>query len=364
MLRNTTMAWGTPAKILHWLIVLLIIGQFVLAEIAEDLPLGLEKLATLARHKSFGITILGLAVLRLIWRLLNRTPQMPRDTRPFEARIARGTHGLLYALLFAMPLSGWMMSSAKNYPVSWFGLLQLPDLVGPNERLYETLHDTHELLASALIAVSVLHLLGALRHHFFKRDDVLRRMLPFAVAGLLLWPMPEAGAATARFVLDPAASTLEFEFRQAGANSRGRFERFSTTLQSGSAPSEPAALRVQVDMASLNTRDADRDGLLRGAELFDVATHPTARFEVPALRLAADGSIKLNGQLTLRGVSRPLVISVTLRRTRESGRDVIYLRGAATIQRLDFGVGQGEWRSTEWVDNAVRLSFSVRLLAD
>ncbi len=178
-LRNTTARWGAVSQLLHWVIVALIITQFVLASIAEDLPLGMEKLATIARHKSVGITILALAVVRLVWRWVNPTPELPGTLKPYERVLARVTHGTLYALLFAMPLSGWMMSSARNFPVSWFNLVQLPDLVPPSQTLYEIMHETHEILATVLVVAVALHVLAALKHHFILRDDVLRRMLPF-----------------------------------------------------------------------------------------------------------------------------------------------------------------------------------------
>jgi cytochrome b561 len=178
-IRNTTARWGAIAQTFHWVIVVLIITQFVLINIEGTLPLGLQKLIWLARHKSVGITILGLAVLRLIWRWLNPTPELPDTLKPYERVLAKVTHVGLYALLFIMPLTGWMMSSARNFPVSWFNLVQLPDLVGPNRALYDTLHTTHAVLAWLLVGVAILHVLAALKHHFVLKDDTLRRMLPF-----------------------------------------------------------------------------------------------------------------------------------------------------------------------------------------
>jgi len=179
VMRNTTQRWGALSQLLHWLIVVLIIVQVTLAEMADELPAGMKKLTLLARHKSFGITILGLALLRLAWRLRNPTPLLPGTLKPYERALARITHLMLYVLLFAMPLSGWMMSSARGFPVSWFGLFQLPDLVPKNKALYEALLTTHGTLAAVLAAVVALHAAGALKHHFIHKDDVLRRMLPF-----------------------------------------------------------------------------------------------------------------------------------------------------------------------------------------
>jgi len=178
-LRNTTHRWGAVAQLLHWLIVVLIVAQYTLATLADDLPPGAKKLALLARHKSVGITILMLAILRLAWRWANPTPALPETLKPYERALARFTHFMLYALLFALPLSGWMMSSARGFPVSWFGYFQLPDLVPRSRPLYEALLETHHTLTWVLGAVVVLHVAGALKHHFVHRDDVLRRMLPF-----------------------------------------------------------------------------------------------------------------------------------------------------------------------------------------
>jgi cytochrome b561 len=178
-IRNTTARWGAVAQLLHWLIVVLIITQVVLASIAEDLPLGMKKLAMYARHKSVGITILGLAVLRLAWRWANPTPALPDTLKPYERRLATLTHAALYLILFAMPLTGWTMSSARGFPVSWFGFFQLPDLVPKNQSLFEALRQTHDTLALMLGAVVFLHVAAALKHHFMLKDDVLRRMLPF-----------------------------------------------------------------------------------------------------------------------------------------------------------------------------------------
>jgi cytochrome b561 len=178
-IRNTTARWGFLAQLFHWVIVGLIITQFVLANIAHDLPIGMEKLAVLARHKSVGVTILTLAIMRLVWRWMNPVPELPNTLKPYERMLAKFTHFMLYALLIVMPITGWIMSSARNFPVSWFNLFQLPDLVAPSRPLYDAMHETHELLAWTLVAVATLHVLGALKHHFVLKDDVLRRMLPF-----------------------------------------------------------------------------------------------------------------------------------------------------------------------------------------
>ena len=177
--RNTTQRWGVLSQLFHWLIVVLVVLQVTLATLADDLPPSAKKLALLARHKSVGITILMLVILRLLWRSLNPTPHLPATLKPYERVLAHSNHVLLYLLLFAMPLSGWMMSSARGFPVSWFGFFTLPDLVPKNKSLYEALLTTHQTLAWVLAVVVTLHVAAAFKHHFWLRDDVLRRMLPF-----------------------------------------------------------------------------------------------------------------------------------------------------------------------------------------
>jgi cytochrome b561 len=172
--------YGAVAQAFHWLIAALVVTQFTLAYMADDLPIGAHKLALLARHKSFGMTVLMLAILRLLWRLKNPPPELPDHMTPWERKLARATHIAFYVLLFAMPLTGWLMSSAKNYSVSWFGLFTWPNLIGKNETAFDILRSTHDTLSAILLTIAILHILAALKHHFWNKDNVLLRMLPLS----------------------------------------------------------------------------------------------------------------------------------------------------------------------------------------
>lgn len=177
-LKKDPQHYGPIAQALHWTVVALIIVQVSLALIADDLPRGVEKLALISRHKSFGITILALVILRIVWRLLNTPPPLPPLPR-WQHIAARVSHWGMYVLLLAMPLSGWMMSSSANYPVSWFGLAQIPDLVAPSRPLNELMYDLHETFAVMLLTLIAVHVAAALKHQFWDRDGLLWRMLPF-----------------------------------------------------------------------------------------------------------------------------------------------------------------------------------------
>jgi cytochrome b561 len=175
--------YGAVAQALHWIVAALVVTQFVLAWQADGLPLGLHKLALLARHKSFGMTVLMLAIVRLLWRLMHAPPPLPDAMSRLEKLAAQATHIAFYVLLFAMPLSGWLMSSAKNYSVSWFGLFTWPNLIGKSAPAFDTLREVHDALSWALAGILVLHIMAALKHHFWNKDDVLLRMLPFTSGG-------------------------------------------------------------------------------------------------------------------------------------------------------------------------------------
>jgi cytochrome b561 len=182
-LRNDATRYGVVAQLFHWTIVVLIVTQFFLANKAGDLPRGAAKLAVLAQHKSVGITILALAILRLAWRLMNPVPPQPAAEPRWQRMAAHVSHIALYSLLLITPVFGWFMSSARNFPVSWFGLFTLPDFIKPDKAVYEFLHGAHEALAKTLFVLALVHIAAALKHHFIDHDDVLRRMLPLRLKG-------------------------------------------------------------------------------------------------------------------------------------------------------------------------------------
>ena len=172
--------YTTIAIALHWLVALLIFCNFPLGVYMHELALSPFKLKLLSYHKWVGVTIFLLVVLRLVWRATH-VPQPLAATIPrWQQLVAHGVHFLLYVLLFAIPVSGWLMSSAKGVPVVYLGLVQLPDLVGKDKELGELLEEVHEVLNFGMLALVGMHIAAALKHHFINRDDTLRRMLPFA----------------------------------------------------------------------------------------------------------------------------------------------------------------------------------------
>jgi cytochrome b561 len=166
------------AKVLHWLMALLLAGMLALGFYMSDLKLSPAKLQLYSWHKWAGVTIFLLLLVRAGWRLTHRPPALPSGMPAWLRRVAGATHGLLYVLMFAIPLSGWLMSSAKGFQTVWFGVLPIPDLLPKDRALGEQLAEVHESLNILLLAVVAAHVAAALKHHFIDRDGVLRRMLP------------------------------------------------------------------------------------------------------------------------------------------------------------------------------------------
>jgi cytochrome b561 len=175
-LRNTARRYGAVAQGLHWIIVLLLVTQYGLAWYAGSLPRGALMSQLFTLHKSLGILVLGLAVLRLCWRAFDRPPPLPEMAR-WERIAAHLGHGLLYILLFAQPISGLVMAWASKYPPAFFGWV-LPNPIGLNSAVHEAGEAAHEWISYALLIVVAGHVAAALRHHWWLRDEVLVRMLP------------------------------------------------------------------------------------------------------------------------------------------------------------------------------------------
>lgn len=184
-IRNDAAGWGLPARLLHWAmaaVILFLIGLgLYTVEIVEDLFVKFELIQT---HKSWGFVAFSLAVIRVIWRLFNPAPPLPAGMKSWERLAAHGGHYGLYALMFIMPLTGWLMASSSelqdlyNIPNMVFGLFEMPDPFVPGDaELSKTFAAIHFWSAMALLALIAAHAGAALKHHFINKDNVLTRMI-------------------------------------------------------------------------------------------------------------------------------------------------------------------------------------------
>jgi cytochrome b561 len=185
-LANTEQRYGWIAILLHWGMAALLLGLIALGVYMVRLPdVGYDrvKITLILTHKAAGMIALAALALRVLWRVLNRLPRFADGLPEWQQVSALFVHFWMYALMFVLPLTGWLMSSAGGYPTPIFTWLDAPDLIGLNEHLFQTLIAVHRWLGYAFAGVIVLHAGAALRHHFVQQDATLRKMLPNADLG-------------------------------------------------------------------------------------------------------------------------------------------------------------------------------------
>ena len=408
MLDKSVERYSRVAILLHWVIA----GALaVTIAIGFGMPGDASGFALFQFHKSLGITILALTVLRIGWRLTHRSP--PAVDRGFNGFLAKAVHVLLYAFMLAAPLTGWAVASTSslNIPTVLFGVVPLPHLPLP-QAINHTLEEAHELIAFLGIALFVLHVAGALKHHLLVRDGVLRRMSPggSGAAGLaLLGAVLLAGGGTfavllanasaaeepagdatgaalaadaaltateelaeaeeeplaeeeaeeateeagppAEWTIQPGGS-LRFVADNGGSAMNGSFRRWSGTIVMN--PDNPAGSRIaiEIDLASATLGDATQDQMLASGDFFAVAANPTATFRSTDVQKTGANSYRANGTLAIRGASRPQSITFTL--SGNGARRAV--SGSGSVDRNAFGVGTGD--SAAGLAPTVRVEFA------
>lgn len=165
------------ARGLHWLMALLIVAQALGGWVIDEMDSSPLKVDAMTTHKSLGITLLLLLLVRLVWRWTHTAPPLPTGSKAWEILAARLSHLALYLLMIAVPLSGWLSASTSIIPWKLWWLIPWPRLASPSKDLHDLAEELHEGLIWALAAVLALHVAAALYHHYVKRDPVLRRML-------------------------------------------------------------------------------------------------------------------------------------------------------------------------------------------
>ncbi len=401
------------AQLLHWLMAILVIVVFGLGWYMTFLDRTDPATFQLYQiHKGIGVVILGLAVLRLLWRLTHAAPPLPDHMKGVERLVASAAHGLLYGLIFLQPVIGILQSNAANFPIVLFGQFELPALIGPNKVIEERLVGLHHLLAKILAVLVLAHIAAALRHHLILKDDVLRRMMPSAAVGLgviilsagILGPQftsslvtggqqveraqPEEGAApiapstagveavTDRAEAETSAavpsdgawaveedSALGFIARQQGAEVPGSFERFEAEILFDPADLENSRISVEIDVTSISTGYSDRDQMLNSASFFETATWPRAIFRSTAITAAGEGGYEAAAELTMRDVTKAVTLPFTLvieDDPADPARELAHAQGELPVLRLDYGIGQGDWASTSTVADEVVITIDLR----
>ena len=395
------MTYSRVAIILHWIIAAGLLGNLLLGwwmhEALEESASQARAVAAIQWHKSLGLTILVLSLLRLGWRLAHRPPPLPAGMRAWERRLASLTHLLFYGLMIAIPLSGWIYVSTQwrdgaplAVPTLWFNLIEVPHLFGlaeaaPSLRqsVAATAGELHEWLAWSLAGLLGLHVAAALKHQFVTRDGLLGRMWPrrgwpwlvalpiLLMAALILIGVlrPAGGAAQldgdgaitsayGGWIIDPDASEIGFAGTHAGARFRGVFTRWQADLRI--APANPAASRITATIQTGSATDGIRlhDETLPEEEWFDVVAHPVAHFESGAIEPDGEGGYRLSGALTIKGHTVP-VTGLSLRLDGDRGR----IRGEFSLDRAAVNLGMESDPRGQWVSREIEVSVDVRARA-
>jgi cytochrome b561/polyisoprenoid-binding protein YceI len=416
----TPQRYSLGAIVLHWLIAAALAFQIVFAESLEG-PRGPDLFARFQLHKSIGITILLLSLVRLGWRFIAPRPAPVPGPR-WAMTLSGLVHFGFYVVMIGAPLTGWILVSTSNVKVDTllFGSIPWPHLPVP-KALGEPAEELHELLANVGIALLVLHVAGALRHQYLLGTPILARMLPggqgkaigavLTAAAIMLGAVvlgkvvdPKGAGQTARpaaVAAEPAAApvaetlseaaedkpeaeaeaeevaaeadtpaeprawavskggNLGFSARWNGEPVDGRFGRWTADILFSPDALDASRIEVGIDLGSVDTGDGQRDGTLTGSDFFDTGRFARATYRASKFRSLGGNRYRADGTLTLRGVSKAVPLNFTL----DINGDKARARGSATIDRTSFGVGQGDYASTAEIAGPVAISFHFQATA-
>jgi cytochrome b561/polyisoprenoid-binding protein YceI len=363
----------TPvAKGFHWLIALLIFIQFPLAWTMDSFS-GLQKFQAYNWHKSIGITVLALMVLRFLWRLFNPAPALPASMLKLERIGAHLGHFGLYLVIFLMTLTGWAMISVSDKPSILFQYTRFPmlpwlsNLPADQKKEYlEFFEEAHGILGYALLTLLAIHVAAVARHVFLLRDGVSARMMPrlrskraslAAFAAILSYLCLGAGekASAYEWSIKPEASQIGFEASGGGYTAKGSFAQYKAEIEFDPELPAETSIRVLFNMSSAATGTADVDDALKSADYFNPNQFPTAQYVAKGAQPTGDGKYVLNGRLTLKGTTKPVALPFSI----DIKSGTAYVTAETKINRLDFGVGPQSVAGLD-IDKDVKLTISLK----
>ncbi|MEO0635695.1 MAG: cytochrome b/b6 domain-containing protein [Pseudomonadota bacterium] len=398
-----TARYTSVAIVLHWTIAIAILfqlasGQWMVHWAPENSQLTFD---TYQVHKTVGLIVLALSLARLYWRLTHKPPAPQPNWSAWEHRAAHAAHLAFYGLMIGAPLSGWLMVSVSPTAIpTFFGMVEslpfahLPGFTDWSAEARKVAEDwlilIHEIFAKSIVLILLLHVAGALKHHFVEADGTLRRIsfkrpspgtgagkagrhlavsaiLATALigGGLMAGQVTKGGEATERlalassgntgWVVDLGASNLEVSFQYSGAETIGTFGNWSADIEFDPSAPESGSVTVDIDLGQFTIADAYLAGQAGGSDGMDVATNPTARFVSTGIMADGDGYL-LEGVLSFRGVDEPLTIPFTYEEVDEQA----LVAGGTVLDRLTFGVGAQNDPSGSFLGQEVTLRFELK----
>ncbi|NND90327.1 MAG: hypothetical protein HKN42_05625 [Granulosicoccus sp.] len=364
------------AVLFHWTIALLIIGLLVIGKYMVSLDENDPVRFVLTQwHKSFGISVLLVSVLRLVWRFTHKPPPEPAGLPDWQKRLAALVHWLLYALMLVIPITGWIMVSASplNIDTVLFNVIEWPHLsafetLDNREEFAHAFADYHEIAGNLLLVLLLAHIGAALKHHFVDKDITLVRMLPdwassafkrklaslaaiIAAGAAAMYLYADAGNQAA--LLAAGDSEVSFVAEVMGETSPGLFTDTSVEALIDEAQPAGSTIVARVQTASVSSDNAQMQGSLPDTEWFDVQNHPEALFESTSVTAADDGSLQVSGRLTIKQHTQDITFPMIL--TDEQGKRVA--RGEFTIDRREFDIGLESNDSDDFVAFPVLVKF-------
>ncbi len=374
--RSVEQRYGDVAVIFHWLIALLIIGLLAIgkymASLDDNDPV---RYALTQWHKSFGITVLLLSLLRLAWRFTHTPPPELKTIPNWQQRAASFAHVLLYVLMIAIPLTGWIMVSASplNLETILFNVIEWPhlppfDTLDNREAIAHSFHEYHELAANLLILILLAHIGAALKHHWFDKDTTLLRMLPepgsasfrrksvtlaaaIAVAGGAAYLSANMNRQAA--LLAAGDSEVSFIADVTGEQTPGIFADTTVDALIDAADPSASSIVAEVMTATVSSDNLQVAGSLPEPEWFDSEAHPVARFESTGIEGADDGTLQVTGNLTIKTTTKEISFPMSL--TAEEGKQVA--RGEFTVDRREFDIGMESQQNDDFVGYPVLIRF-------
>jgi len=365
---------------LHWLIALLIIGMLAVGKYMTSLePENPLRFALTQWHKSFGITLLFLVIWRVLWRFTHKPPSLENALKPWEIKVAETTHWLLYLLMIAIPITGWIMVSASplNLPTLLFKTIPWPhlppfDTMPDKKSIADLFLRIHDITASIMIVLLLGHIGAALRHHLLIRDNILSRMSPLNeqrklvpgfgrfIAILTLLAIGLTALATSLQkspTLSAGASDIGFTFTMFDSENSGIFTESVVELSYDKQDPGSTTLSATVQTQSLSSGDSQIDSTLPEADWFNVAAHPEATFKSTDVVVENESTLQMTGQLEIKGISREVNFPLTI--SEESGTQSA--SGGFTINRLDFDIGKVDQPDDSTVGFNVIIHFNFDL---